>query len=341
MIAEVGSDRVELVRNPEFREWSGAAQPDGFVDAISWRFGQDPANAFDRLSAGELDWMTDVPQPEDLASLQAEHPDQVVLWPSQATTWFGFNVLAPPFDDVRVRQALNFAVDRGHMVELHGGEASYRPTCQVLPPNFQGYEPFCPYTLDPKSGAWSAPDLDRARALIEDAGAMGEKVTVWVADDPPPGWVEVSRYIVEVMNELGLRADLKIVDTVDKWLEAVYSGEAQAHLGGWGANYPTASDFINPKDLCYHGWGNYSGFCSESLNAMFEDALRLQATDPAAANSAWTELDHQLVEEAIVAPVDNPCLHFRLFGTRGKRPGPPSMGDPSQPPLGPVVLEAW
>ena len=82
MIAEAGADGVELVRNPEFREWSGAAQPDGFVDAISWRFGQDPANAFDRLSAGELDWMTDVPQPEDLASLQAEHPDQVVVWPS-------------------------------------------------------------------------------------------------------------------------------------------------------------------------------------------------------------------------------------------------------------------
>ena len=184
MIAEAGADGVELVRNPEFREWSGAAQPDGFVDAISWRFGQDPANAFDRLSAGELDWMTDVPQPEDLASLQAEHPDQVVLWPNAATTWIGFNVLAPPFDDVRVRQALNYAIDRGHVVELHGGRASYRPTCQVLPPNFQGYEPFCPYTLDPDSGAWSAPDLDRARALIEDAGAMGEKVTVWVADDP-------------------------------------------------------------------------------------------------------------------------------------------------------------
>ena len=184
MIAEAGADGVELVRNPEFREWSGAAQPDGFVDAISWRFGQDPANAFDRLSAGELDWMTDVPQPEDLASLQAEHPDQVVVWPSAVTYWIGFNALAPPFDDVRVRQALNYAIDRGHMVELHGGPSSYRLTCQILPPNFQGYEPFCPYTLDPDSGAWSAPDLDRAHALIEDAGVMGEKVTVWVIDDP-------------------------------------------------------------------------------------------------------------------------------------------------------------
>jgi peptide/nickel transport system substrate-binding protein len=318
MIAEAGADGVELVRNPEFREWSGAAQPDGFVDAISWRFGQDPANAFDRLSAGELDWMTDVPQPEDLASLQAEHPDQVVFWPSASTTWIGFNALAPPFDDPRVRQALNYAVDRGHMVELRGGEASYRPACQVLPPNFQGYEPFCPYTLDPDSGAWSAPDLDRAHALIEDAGAMGEKVTVWLADDPrtPPGFAEISRYIVEVLNDLGLRADLKIVGTDDKWFDAVEAGDAQAHAGGWIADYPTASNFINPRDLCF-GWGNYSGFCSESLNAIFEDAIQLQETDPAAANSAWTELDHQLVEEAIVAPVDNPVSTFAVSARVG------------------------
>jgi YVTN family beta-propeller protein len=306
MIAQAGADGVELVRNPEFREWSGAAQPDGFVDAIAWRFGQDPAHAFDRLSAGKLDWMTDVPQPEDLASLQAEHPDQVVPWPSASATWFGFNVLAPPFDDVRVRQALNYAIDRNHMVDLRGGEASYRPTCQLLPPNFQGYEPFCPYTLEPDSGAWSAPDLDRAHALIEDAGAMGEKVTVWLADDPltPSGVAEISRYIVQVLNELGLRADLKIVDTQGQLFDAVDAGDAQVYQGGWIADYPTASNFINTKFLC--AWGDYSGFCSQSLNAMSEDALRLQETDPAAANSAWTDLDHQLVEEAIVAPVDNP-----------------------------------
>jgi peptide/nickel transport system substrate-binding protein len=318
MIAEAGADRVELVRNPEFREWSSAAQPDGFVDAISWRFGQDPDSAYDRLSAGELDWMTDVPQPKDLASLQAEHPDQVVLWPRAIAYWIGFNALEPPFDDVRVRQALNYAIDRGHIVDLHGGPSSYRLTCQILLPNFQGYEPFCPYTLDPDSGAWSAPDLDRAHALIEDAGVMGEKVTVWVIDDPRTPPTDL-RYIVEVLNELDLRADLKIAGTADQWFDAINTGEAQAYLGGWISNYPTASDFINPEAMCSSigGWGNYSGFCSEGLNAMFEDAVRLQETDPAAANSAWTDLDHQLVEEAIVAPVDNPVSTFAFSARVG------------------------
>jgi peptide/nickel transport system substrate-binding protein len=187
MIVRASRDRIELVRNLAFHEWSGAAQPDGFVDAISWRLNQDVASSFDRLSAGELDLMTDAPQPEDLASLQAAHPDQVVSWELPLTLYVGMDVLNPPFDDLLVRQALNYAIDRDHVVELAGGPASWHATCQILPPNFHGYEPFCPYTLDPDAGVWSAPDPDRARALIEDADAIGEKVTVWVNDDPGVG----------------------------------------------------------------------------------------------------------------------------------------------------------
>jgi peptide/nickel transport system substrate-binding protein len=112
MIAEAGADGIELVRNPAFEEWSGAALPSGFVDAISWRFNEDLASAFERLNAGELDWMAGRPRPEDLASLQTSHPDQVVLWPGAVTYYVGFDVRRPPFDDMSVRQALNYAIDR-------------------------------------------------------------------------------------------------------------------------------------------------------------------------------------------------------------------------------------
>ena len=129
--------------------------------------------------------MTDPPV-EDLRSLQAAHPDQVVVRPYLATLALGLNVRTPPFNDERVRQALNYAIDRNRVVELRTKPTNYRATCQILPPNMQGYEPFCPYTLESDSGVWSAPDLDRARALIEDADAIGDKVTVWAPDDPEP-----------------------------------------------------------------------------------------------------------------------------------------------------------
>jgi peptide/nickel transport system substrate-binding protein len=314
MISEAGADGIELVRNPAFREWSAAAQPDGFVNAISWRFNEELAGAFDRLSAGELDWMTDVPRPADLASLQAAHPDQVVLSPSAGALFVGFDVRKPPFDDVRVRQALNYAMDRDHVVELLGGPTFQRLTCQILPPNFQGYEPFCPYTLEPDSGAWSAPDLDRARALIEDADAIGEKVTVWVTDADgflPAGSAEVMRYVGEVLDELGLRAHLRIVHDGEKYFGAVYrgtppgsKGHPQAYVSGWILDYPGASNFIEPQFRCGSP-SNPSGLCDESLDAQIDEAQQLPASDPAAVNRAWAEIEHQLVKDAVWAPLTN------------------------------------
>ena len=87
---------------------------------------------------------------------------------------------------MRVRQALNFAIDRREALD---GSAPRRPsprTCQILPPNFQGYEPFCPFTLDRRQRRLVGPDLDAARALIEDADAAGKRVTLWASGEGRP-----------------------------------------------------------------------------------------------------------------------------------------------------------
>ena len=313
MITEASEDRLELVRNPEFREWSGTAQADGFVDAISWTFDEDAASAFDRLSAGELDWMADPPEPEDLASLQAQHPDQVVLSLSVITLFVGFDVNKPPFDDVRVRQALNYAIDRDRAVELLGGPTSNRPTCQIIPPNFHGYEPFCPYTLNPDDGVWSAPDLDRARALIEEADAVGEEVIVWVMPEDPllPHPVETMQYVVKVLNKLGMEAHLRVVELgayvgeIYAWPPPDRPGDPHVYLSGWGTDYLRASDFIESQFRCGAN-ANASGLCDERLDARIEEAKQLQLTDPAAANAAWIEIEHGLVEDAVWASLTNP-----------------------------------
>jgi peptide/nickel transport system substrate-binding protein len=308
MIAEAGTDGIELLRNPAFREWSGAAQPDGFVEVISWRFQEKVARAFDRLSAGELDWMTDPPQTEDLAALQASHPDQVVAKEIPSTIYVGVNLQRPPFDDRRVRQALSYAIDRDHVVELKGGPTKYRATCQILPPNLQGFEPFCPYTLEPDSGVWSAPDVDRARGLFEDAEARGEKVTVWVYDYRP-GNVEAMRYVVHVMDDLGLRANLEIVYDIDKYSSVINTGRPQAYISGWSSIYPSAADFLPPNFRCGAPF-NLSGLCNEALDAAMAEAQRFQASDPAAANSAWIEIEHRLVKDAIWVPLWNNVSTF-------------------------------
>jgi ABC-type transport system substrate-binding protein/class 3 adenylate cyclase/DNA-binding beta-propeller fold protein YncE len=313
MVAEAGEDGLELVRNPEFREWSGTAQPDGFVDAISWMFDEEAASAFDRLSDGDLDWMADPPEPDDLASLKAQHPDQVVLSLSALTLFVGFDVNKPPFDDVRVRQALNYAIDRDRVVELLGGPTSHRTTCQILPPSFQGYVPFCPYTLEPDDGVWSATDLERARALIEEADAVGKEVIVWVMTEDPliPDPAGTMQYVVEVLDEVGLRAHLRIVEP-EEYFGVIYAwpppdrpGDPHVYLSGWGTDYLRAGDFIESGFRCGAN-GNASGLCNQRLDARIDEAKLLQLTDPAGANAAWSEIEHRLVEDAVWAPISNP-----------------------------------
>jgi peptide/nickel transport system substrate-binding protein len=265
------------------------------------------------LRAGRLDWMADVPPRKDLATLQATHPDQVVISPIASTFYIGMDLHQAPFDDQRVRRALNFAVNRNHLVDILGGPTRVRSTCQILPPNFQGYEPYCPYTLDAGSGVWAAPDLRRAQMLIKKARVTGAKVTVWAWKGSDPAAfivhdVAAMRYVVTVLRELGLQAKLKVVSH-STYFRAVYAGGPQVYLLGWVADVPRASNFLPPQFHC-NADGNASGLCDRVLQARMAQALHLQGTDPAAANAAWIGIDHTLVDDAVWAPLVNPVKPY-------------------------------
>ena len=76
------------------------------------------------------------------------------------------NTKKPPFDDLKVRQAVNYAVDRQAMTELGGGSLMTQLSCQLLIPGFPGYRPYCPYTKGPKDGSYHGPDLAKAKEVF-------------------------------------------------------------------------------------------------------------------------------------------------------------------------------
>ena len=100
--------------------------------------------------------------------------------PQPATIALFLNTRVPPFDSLDARRALNYAADRAAAVRVAGGPDVAQATCQILPPHFPGYRPYCPYSAAPRrDGSWKAPDLAKARALVAASGTRGMKVTFW------------------------------------------------------------------------------------------------------------------------------------------------------------------
>src|SRR5215831_19581623 len=143
------NSQTVLVRNPYFHVWSSAAQPAGYPDKIVEKYGQtisDEVTAVQNNQADEV-FDGDVIPSDRLNELNsAKYSSRVHVNPLTADWYFALNTRTPPFNNLKARQAINYAADRNAYVKIGGGPSLAVPTCQILPPNFPGYKPYCPYT---------------------------------------------------------------------------------------------------------------------------------------------------------------------------------------------------
>jgi peptide/nickel transport system substrate-binding protein len=307
MVASVDRHHIRYVRNPRFREWSHAAQPAGNPDAIVWRFGLTASQEVREIEQGRADWMGDPVPGSLLRQLQTRYASRVQTYPTTDTEWLQFNTTRPPFDDVRVRRALNFAVDRGAIVRIWGGAALARPTCQLLPPGVPGFRGYCPYTHHPKrDGTWTAPDVERARRLVAASGTQGMPVTVWGWTDDPYAPRSVVNQVAGVLRSLGYRVATRFVphaalaDPPARTFAAI-----QVIPTGWSDT--TAYGFVAPWLTCV-GAGDHGWFCHSPFDRKVLEARSLEATRPRAAARLWEEIDRDIVDRAALVPLVNPRL---------------------------------
>jgi YVTN family beta-propeller protein len=295
---------IRLVRNPHFREWSRDARPDGLADEIRVRMDEDLDAQIAALRRDELDVVQvtgaagpDV-SPRRLREIARQLPGRLHTQASLNTAYAFLDVGAPPFDDVRARRALGYAVDRARVLELEGGAEYARPTCQVLPPGIPGYRPACPYTVAPNpSGSWTAPDLARARLLVVRSGTRGAHVAVRVHEQR----AAVGGYLVHLLRRLGYRSTLRVVRDLDTLWSAASHGRARAQVvvGAWSADFVAASAFVAPLFGCGPA-PNVSGYCDAGLEAQLRRARTAGRSE-----RAWRRVDRRLVATAPAIPLVN------------------------------------
>jgi YVTN family beta-propeller protein len=306
-IVRADADGIRYIRNPWFREWSHAAQPDGSPNEIIWRFGLSPAEEAKAIAAGQADWMLDSPPAGLAESLRTHYAGRLHSSVSQETDFYKLNTTLSPFNDRRVRRALNLAIDRNAIIRLYGGPEVAAPTCQVLPPAIPGYRRYCPYTQAPNSaGRWRAPDTTRARRLVASSGTRDQHITVWGWTDDATISPAVTRYVADVLRRLGYRVTTRLVSHrgFDRLSFAVRRA-IQLLPNGWVADYPSASDFISIWLSCAGAYDN-GWFCDPQLDRQMRRAGSLQVSAPALAARLWSKVDRRIVDEAAWVPLVNP-----------------------------------
>lgn len=324
---------VRLVRNTHFRVWSADARPDGYPDEIRFRLRDDGEARLRAVERGTADWVgllsAGLPS-ERQRGLLTRYASRLHSNTSPTTFWWFLNTRVPPFDDLRVRRALNYATDRRALVALTGGIA--RTTCQILPPSFPGYRPYCPYTRNPNpAGTWTAPDLARARALIAASGTSGMRIDVLTVKPAVPQ--SVGRYFVSLLRRLGYRPRLKVLDPGGYY---AYVGDSRhrVQLGsaGWAADSLAASNFFQPIFTCASFVPNNPAnpnlfeYCDPTLDAKMKEATALQTSEPVRANELWAEVDRALVDNAVALPRGTPSNRVLLSARVGNFQSHPLWG---------------
>jgi peptide/nickel transport system substrate-binding protein len=249
----VKGDRVEIERNPNY--WGTPAK----LSAVTFRFISDPSAATAAVMAGDIDAFPLFPAPEALDAVRKDPRFTVVVGTTEGKTIMSLNDERKPFDDVRVRRALAYAIDRSALIEALGGFG--KPIGSHYIPGDPGYVDLTgAYPYDPA----------KAKALLAEAGIKpGTEIEIKL---PPPGYARRGGEVIAAMLEqVGLKAKLVPVEWA-QWLGQVFK---QSDFGA------TIISHVEPRDLDIYARDKYYfNYHNAEYNALYKKYT--ETTDPQA-----------------------------------------------------------
>jgi len=285
-----------VVRNPNFdASVFGGNVPAGNPDKMTVDIIGDDTVALQRVISGQDDYDFHQIPPDRLASTQQKYGAQIKVYTPANTYYFFMNVREKPFDNLKVRQAVEYAVNRDALVRIYGGLA--QPTENVLPPTYPQYQKLNLYPYN----------LAKAKSLIAASGQKGASVTVWNHDrgtDP-----KATAYLTDVLNSIGLKATDKVINSAVYWTTVGNQAtKAQIGFADWFQDYPHPLDWfdvlLNGERITQTHNNNYANFDDKAVNAKI-DALKKEPSLTASVNTGWASVDKMTMEQAPWVPFMN------------------------------------
>ncbi len=267
--------------------------PSGHVDKIEIEVNRNQATQVNDIESGKLDWIFDPPPTDRYQAVKEKYEGtQFTAEPTISTYYFWMNNTQEPFNNLKVRQAVEYAVDPAALERIYTGQIV--GTQQILPPGMPGYKKFELYPHDVK----------KAKELIAESGVKDKEVTVWTDSESPNN--DAGTYYAGVLNEIGLKAELKILNP-DNYFTVIgnlSTPNLDTGFADWFEDFPHPNDFfdilLNGESIQPTNNENFSQTdikpLNEKIDKLSEEQLGSQQ------ESEYAELDEEFMKEAAWAP---------------------------------------
>lgn len=298
IVKVVPNKSFSLVRNPRFTSSTIPGVPAGKVDVNVQIEPNNQTEAEQVLSntADVFDYLDTIP-PTLVSKVQSQASGRYLEEPLVSGEYFFLNTKAKPFSSSLVREAVNFAIDRRALQRLASG--MLEPACFFLPTGMPGHPTAsCPY-----GNPEGAPNVSKAKELVRQSGLAGTAVTVWGGARPPHK--EFVDYYASVLNEIGLKASVKIV--ADAQYFATVGNTANGAQTGWmsfAQDFPYPSDFyqlLNAKSIIPNENHNLSQVDDPHIQSELAALAPVPSSQLPSVVGRWQALDEYTASKAYVA----------------------------------------
>ena len=303
--------QIVFKKNPNYYQ---AGLP--HLDTVTFEIGQDPTVALLRLQKGEVDIAGDGVPPAKFLEFKnnPEYKKLLITGDQLQTGYVTLKTTLPPFDNLKVRQAVNMAISKDRIVRIINGRAV--PANQPLPPAMPGYD---------KAYKGYPYDVEGAKKLLAEAGhPNGFDTELYVMNtDPQP---RIAQSIQQDLAKVGIRVQIKALAQAN--VIAAGSAKDQAPMvwsGGmaWIADFPDPSNFYGPIlgcDGAVEGGWNWALYCNKALDAAAAKADSMARPEQQAERTElWKKVFTDVMADAPWVPVFNE----QRFTVRSNRMGGP------------------